>query len=65
MPSGTSRWPSRMSLTVSSALDGASSKKGNQWHFGMKAHVGVDARRGLVHTAGASTGKVHDAKVRH
>ena len=26
------------------------SKKGNQWHFGMKAHVGVDARSGLVHT---------------
>ena len=39
------------------------SKKGNQWHFGMKAHVGVDAKSGLVHTAGATTGKVHDAKV--
>ena len=25
-------------------------KKGNQWHFGMKAHVGVDATSGLVHT---------------
>jgi IS5 family transposase len=25
-------------------------KKGNQWHFGMKAHVGVDAASGLVHT---------------
>ncbi len=39
------------------------SKKGNQWYFGMKAHVGVDARSGLVHTAGVTTGKVHDAKV--
>ena len=29
-----------------------SSKKGNQWYFGMKAHVGVDAISGLVHTAG-------------
>ncbi len=32
-------------------------------HFGMKAHVGVDAKSGSVHTAGAATGKVHDAKV--
>src|SRR6187549_3185621 len=29
-----------------------SSKKGNQWYFGMKAHIGVDAKSGLVHTAG-------------
>ena len=27
-----------------------SSKKGNQWYFGMKAHIGVDADSGLVHT---------------
>jgi IS5 family transposase len=39
------------------------SKKGNQWYFGMKAHIGVDAKSGLVHTAGVTTGKVHDAKV--
>jgi IS5 family transposase len=39
------------------------SKKGNQWYFGMKAHIGVDARSGLVHAAGVTTGKVHDAKV--
>src|SRR4249920_4041517 len=39
------------------------SKKGNQWYFGMKAHIGVDAGSGLVHTAGVTTGKVHDAKV--
>ena len=25
-------------------------RKGNQWHFGMKAHIGVDADSGLVHT---------------
>src|SRR5690606_32282536 len=25
-------------------------KKGNQWHFGMKAHIGVDADSGLTHT---------------
>jgi IS5 family transposase len=39
-----------------------SSKKGNQWYFGMKAHIGVDAESGLVHTAGVTTGKVHDAR---
>lgn len=39
------------------------SKKANQWYFGMKAHIGVDARSGLVHTAGVTTGKVHDARV--
>jgi transposase, IS5 family len=42
-----------------------SSKKGNQWFFGMKAHIGVDAESGLVHTAGVTTGSVHDAKVMH
>ena len=25
-------------------------KKGNQWHFGLKAHIGMDANSGLVHT---------------
>jgi IS5 family transposase len=38
-------------------------RKGNQWYFGMKAHIGVDAESGLVHTAGVTTGKVNDAKV--
>ena len=41
----------------------ASSKKGNQWYFGMKAHIGVDAKSRLVHTADVTTGSVHDAKV--
>ncbi len=43
--------------------DMSHSKKGNQWHFGMKAHIGVDANSGLVHTVETTTGKVHDAKV--
>ena len=30
-----------------------SSKKGNQWYFGMKAHIGVDTDSGLVHTVKA------------
>lgn len=37
-----------------------SSKKGNQWHFGMKAHIGVDADSGLVHTVRATSGHVSD-----
>ena len=37
-----------------------SSKKGNQWYFGMKAHIGVDADSGLVHTARSTAGHVHD-----
>jgi IS5 family transposase len=39
------------------------SKKGNNWYFGMKAHIGADAESGLVHTAGVTAGSVHDAKV--
>ncbi|MDO9150948.1 IS5 family transposase [Methylotenera sp.] len=37
-----------------------SSKKGNQWHFGMKAHIGVDAKSGLVHTLIGTAGHVSD-----
>lgn len=36
------------------------SKKGNQWYFGMKAHIGVDADSGLIHTVKCSTGKEAD-----
>lgn len=36
------------------------SKKGKQWYFGMKAHIGVDAQSGLVHTMIASAGHVSD-----
>ena len=37
-----------------------SSKKGNQWYFGMKAHIGADADSGLVHTVRGTAGHVHD-----
>ena len=37
-----------------------SSKKGNQWHFGMKAHIGVDGASGLVHTVRGTAGHVAD-----
>ena len=36
------------------------SKKGKQWHFGMKAHIGVDAQSGLVHTVIGTAGHVSD-----
>ena len=37
-----------------------SSKKGNQWYFGMKAHIGVDADSGLVHTVRGTADPVSD-----
>ena len=35
-------------------------KKGNQWHFGMKAHIGVDSRHTLIHAVAATAANVHD-----
>ncbi len=35
-------------------------KKGNQWHFGMKVHIGVDADSGLVHTVVGTSANAHD-----
>ena len=35
-------------------------KKGNQWHFGMKAHIGVDCETGIVHSMTATAANVHD-----
>ena len=35
-------------------------KKGNQWYFGMKAHIGVDAQSGLVHTVVGTAANVSD-----
>lgn len=35
-------------------------KKGNTWHFGYKAHIGVDRDSGLVHTVEATSANVHD-----
>ena len=36
------------------------SQKGQPWYFGMKAHIGVDAESGLVHTVRGTTGSVND-----
>ncbi|GLS94773.1 hypothetical protein GCM10007918_20650 [Piscinibacter gummiphilus] len=35
-------------------------KKGNQWYFGMKAHIGVDAESGLVHRVIGTSANVND-----
>jgi IS5 family transposase len=35
-------------------------KKGNQWYFGMKAHIGVDAGTGYVHSVTCTAANVHD-----
>lgn len=37
-------------------------KKGNQWYFGMKAHIGVDSRSKLIHSVVASAANVHDSQ---
>jgi IS5 family transposase len=38
-------------------------KKGKQWYFGMKAHVGTDADKGLVHSIVVTNAAVHDSLV--
>ena len=40
-------------------------KKGNQWYFGMKAHIGVDAESGLAHTLETTPANVSDVVVAH
>lgn len=40
-------------------------KKGNQWHFGMKAHIGIDADSGLVHTVTTTAANAHDITQAH
>ena len=38
------------------------SKKGNQWYFGMKVHIGMDSQSGLIHSASVTAGNVHDSQ---
>ena len=40
-------------------------KKGNQWYFGMKAHIGTDAESGLVHTVIGTAANVNDVTQGH
>ncbi len=37
-------------------------KKGNQWYFGMKAHIGVDSQTTLIHSVAATAANVHDSQ---
>jgi transposase, IS5 family len=41
----------------------STTKKGNDWYFGMKAHIGVDADSGVTHSLETSTAKLHDNQV--
>ena len=41
----------------------SSTKQGNTWYFGMKAHVGVDAESGVTHSLETSTARVHDSRI--
>jgi len=36
-------------------------KKGNEWHFGMKLHIGADSKSGLVHSASVTAANIHDS----
>ena len=38
-------------------------KKGNQWYFGMKAHIGVDSGTKLIHSVAVTAANVHDSQV--
>ena len=38
-------------------------RKGNQWYFGMKAHIGVDSQTKLIHSVVATSANVHDSQV--
>jgi IS5 family transposase len=40
-------------------------KKGNQWYFGMKAHIGVDAETGIVHTLVTTSANINDVTQAH
>ena len=37
--------------------------KGNQWYFGLKAHIGVDAKQGTVHSVVTTAANVADSTV--
>ena len=43
--------------------DAHQTKKGNAWHFGYKAHIGVDKKTGLVHHLEVTSANVHDVTI--
>ena len=38
-------------------------RKGNQWYFGMKAHIGVDSKTKIIHSAAATAANVADCRL--
>lgn len=38
-------------------------KKGNQWYFGMKGHIGVDSKNKQIHSVAATAASVHDSQM--
>ncbi len=52
--------PSTKNRSGKRDLEMHQTKKGNQWHFGMKAHIGVDAASGLTHTVIGTAANVSD-----
>lgn len=38
-------------------------RKGQQWYFGMKLHIGVDSKTKLIHSVATTAANVHDAKM--
>jgi IS5 family transposase len=43
--------------------DAHQTKKGNQWYFGMKMHIGVDSKTKLIHAAAVTAANVHDSQL--
>jgi IS5 family transposase len=54
--------PSIKNLEQSRDPEMHQSKKGNQWYFGMKLHIGADSQSGLIHSASVTAGNVHDSQ---
>lgn len=38
-------------------------KKGNQWYFGMKGHIGVDSKERIIHSVKVTSANVHDSRM--
>lgn len=38
-------------------------RKGNQWYFGMKTHIGVDSQTKLIHSVAVTPANIHDSQV--
>ena len=57
--------PSTKNKTGERDPDMHQTKKGNEWYFGMKAHIGVDADSGLVHTVVTTAANVNDVTQAH